>query len=150
MPRNDPGSWEFFLSQHQALGGDQANTLHHLLKGKGKTTWYDQVMRDRSEAALEEGVKHSKFLILFLTGGPKSADKSEGSETPEARAHLEAEGECYHIAMQAPQMLVGGGAGGPASTSGWARSRATCLPSKENQATTERKKSIFPAHGKHV
>eukprot|EP01045_Picozoa_sp_COSAG04_P012832 COSAG04_NODE_880_length_9669_cov_3.805747_3_plen_2321_part_00 len=42
------------------------------------------------------------------------ADQDPGTtraETAEAKENLEAHGDCYHIAMQAPQMLVGGGAG---------------------------------------
>eukprot|EP01045_Picozoa_sp_COSAG04_P005671 COSAG04_NODE_266_length_18562_cov_11.848995_10_plen_2111_part_00 len=112
-PLNDPGSWEFFLSQHQKLGGDQAKTLHLLLEKAGRTTWYDQMMRDKTEAAMEEGVKHSKYFILFLTGGPES-DSAESeaperaAETAEAAEHLEREGACFHIAMQAPLVLIGG------------------------------------------
>ena len=64
---NLPGWWEFFLSHHQALGGDQMSNLWQLLRGKGKAAWYDNQMLDKSTAAMEEGVKHSEYFILFLT-----------------------------------------------------------------------------------
>ena len=35
-PINDPGEWEFFLSHHQARGGDQVQTLSFRFKEKGE------------------------------------------------------------------------------------------------------------------
>lgn len=76
--RNKPGSWDFFLSHHQKTGGDQVQNLyHHFAKGEHdgvptKTAWYDMVMIDKSEPAMEEGVRQSSCFILFL-----SADAAE-------------------------------------------------------------------------
>ena len=81
-PLNDPGCWEFFLSQHQALGGDQGKTLHLLLEKAGKTTWYDKEMEDHCEAVMEEGVKRSKYFVLFLTAEPDFV--ARGDATAEA------------------------------------------------------------------
>lgn len=67
-PLNDPGSWDCFLSHAQATGGDQAQTTQLRLKAKGWAVWYDNAMLDRSTAAMEEGVKHSRCFVLFLTG----------------------------------------------------------------------------------
>lgn len=65
---NQPGHWNFFLSHNQAHGGDQASTMHLRFKEKGYTSWYDMAMLDKSEAAMEEGVKNSDFFVLVLTG----------------------------------------------------------------------------------
>ena len=76
--RNEPGHWQFFLSHHQAHGGDQAQTLQLRFKEHGYTTWYDNAMLDKSEPAMEEGVKNCDFFVLVLTGNdsgglPRSA-----------------------------------------------------------------------------
>ena len=65
---NYPGNWDCFLSHAQATGGDQTQATSLRLKGAGKTVWYDNAMLDRSTAAMEEGVKHSRCFVLFLTG----------------------------------------------------------------------------------
>eukprot|EP01043_Picozoa_sp_COSAG02_P017314 COSAG02_NODE_783_length_17238_cov_173.774199_2_plen_1914_part_00 len=66
-PINPPGVWEFFLSHHQALGGDQMKTLSLLFERSKKTVWYDNGQLDKSEKAMEEGVKHCKNFVLLLT-----------------------------------------------------------------------------------
>jgi hypothetical protein len=65
---NQPGHWNFFLSHNQAHGGDQASTMHLRFKENGYTSWYDMAMLDKSEAAMEEGVKNSDYFVLVLTG----------------------------------------------------------------------------------
>ena len=79
-PLNEPGQWDFFLSHHQAHGGDQTQTMQMGFAAKGKTTWYDNAMLDKSESAMEEGVKHSDFFLLVLTGDSSEA----GGGTPRA------------------------------------------------------------------
>jgi hypothetical protein len=66
VPLNGPGRWDFFLSHAQATGGDQTQTTFLRLH-KDHSVWYDNAMSDRSEPAMEEGVKHSRCLVLFLT-----------------------------------------------------------------------------------
>ena len=66
-PMNPPGAWEFFLSHHQALGGDMMQRLSLLFDKAGKTSWYDNDMLDKSERAMEEGVKNCKNFVLLLT-----------------------------------------------------------------------------------
>eukprot|EP01043_Picozoa_sp_COSAG02_P033526 COSAG02_NODE_2293_length_9198_cov_195.076492_1_plen_699_part_00 len=75
-PSNSPGVWDFFLSHHQELGGDQMKSLSLLFDKKGKTAWYDNGQLDKSEPAMEEGVKHCKSFVLLLTakGGGGSGD----------------------------------------------------------------------------
>jgi hypothetical protein len=65
---NAPGCWDLFLSHAQATGGDQAQTTYLRLQAAKKTVWYDNAMLDRSTAAMEEGVKHCRCFVLFLTG----------------------------------------------------------------------------------
>ena len=59
------------------------STLFHLLNGKGKTAWLDQQMISQSEAAMEEGVKHSRFFILFLSGDTDENQGKRGGGQPE-------------------------------------------------------------------
>lgn len=66
-PINHPGMWEFFQSHHQALGGDQMKSLAQLFKDAQKTTWYDHLMLDMSERAMQEGVEHCQNFVLLLS-----------------------------------------------------------------------------------
>eukprot|EP01047_Picozoa_sp_COSAG01_P010534 COSAG01_NODE_447_length_16933_cov_9.983426_15_plen_1797_part_01 len=70
---NAPGSWDLFLSHAQATGGDQVQNASLRLKGAGQEVWYDNAMLDRSTAAMEEGVKHCRCFVLFLTGDAMAA-----------------------------------------------------------------------------
>ena len=45
-----------------------AGMTYHRLKLNGDEVWYDNAMGDRSEGAMEEGVKHCSNFVLFLTG----------------------------------------------------------------------------------
>eukprot|EP01043_Picozoa_sp_COSAG02_P052954 COSAG02_NODE_5785_length_4036_cov_3.068834_3_plen_756_part_01 len=83
-PLNDPGWWDFFLSHHQALGGDQMKTLSVLFEREGRTAWYDNRQLDKSERAMEEGVKHCKNFVLMLT-----ADAYAARATCKLRLHAD-------------------------------------------------------------
>eukprot|EP01052_Picozoa_sp_SAG31_P011736 SAG31_NODE_671_length_12940_cov_4.703606_8_plen_323_part_00 len=77
-PLNEPGCWNFFVSHHQARGGDQAQAMYMRFKEAGFSTWYDNEMLDKSEAAMEEGVRFSTYFILILTGdGSKNEELNE-------------------------------------------------------------------------
>ena len=65
---NEPGYWDFFLSHAQATGGDQTQNIAFRLKDRRKAVWYDNAMNDRSTQAMEEGVKCSGCVVLFLSG----------------------------------------------------------------------------------
>eukprot|EP01051_Picozoa_sp_SAG22_P029947 SAG22_NODE_11353_length_489_cov_0.825641_1_plen_104_part_10 len=73
-PLNEPGIWEFFGSHHQALGGDQMKTMSLLFEKEGKTVWYDNGKLDKSENAMEEGVKHCQNFVLMLTADASTAE----------------------------------------------------------------------------
>eukprot|EP01047_Picozoa_sp_COSAG01_P018969 COSAG01_NODE_1041_length_11959_cov_2.673356_1_plen_716_part_00 len=70
---NAPGSWDLFLSHAQATGGDQVQTTSLRMEKAGRTVWYDNAMLDRSTAAMEEGVRHCRCFMLFLTGDAMAA-----------------------------------------------------------------------------
>jgi hypothetical protein len=65
---NAPGSWDLFMSHAQATGGDLVQSTSLRLKSAGQAVWYDNAMKDKSTAAMEEGVKYSRCFVLFLTG----------------------------------------------------------------------------------
>ena len=58
------------LSHGQAAAGDQVKTLCLLLRAEGCTVWYDNEMMNRSTEAMEEGVRGSSNVVLFLSGDP--------------------------------------------------------------------------------
>eukprot|EP01044_Picomonas_judraskeda_P015409 COSAG03_NODE_2577_length_2630_cov_122.230344_1_plen_719_part_10 len=129
-PINPPGAWEFFLSHHQALGGDQMKTLSLLLEEKDKTVWYDNGKLDKSENAMEEGVKHCKNFVLMLTAKietvsavsvfPSTVDVTSKpiDDEPQPEPQLQpqqagtavstVDGCCFHVTMQTPPVLVDG------------------------------------------
>ena len=56
---NEPGNWDFFIS-HTQRNGDAvalATDLYHSLERRGHSVWFDVKMRDKSRAAMEEGVR---------------------------------------------------------------------------------------------
>jgi hypothetical protein len=95
---NDPGKWDFFLSHHQKNGGDQVQVLHSQFGNPlykdlpKKTAWYDQVMVDKSEPAMHQGVQHCGCFLLFLTAD--AAEKQADAMMKKvSRAVKEARGE---------------------------------------------------------
>ena len=49
----------------------QAKVLCQLLRGKGRTVWYDYEMASRDTAAMQDGVRRSSNFLLFLSGDPE-------------------------------------------------------------------------------
>ena len=64
-PRNAPGQWEYFLSHVQREAGIEAVQLQSEW-GK-KQCWLDRNMKDKSEAAMHEGVQGSNFFVCILS-----------------------------------------------------------------------------------
>jgi hypothetical protein len=62
-------TWHFFISHHQALGGDQCAVLASQLKQRGWKVWYDNEMKDVTEKGMLQGVNDSAVFILFMTKG---------------------------------------------------------------------------------
>jgi hypothetical protein len=62
---NPPGKWDFFLSHFQAETAALAEGVYGALVDAGYSVWFDVEMPQRSEAAMEEGVRGSnKFIAL--------------------------------------------------------------------------------------
>lgn len=51
-----------------------ASELSASLRELGHTVWLDVKMKDRSEAAMQEGVENSKCVVAIITKGPNSED----------------------------------------------------------------------------
>eukprot|EP01047_Picozoa_sp_COSAG01_P049122 COSAG01_NODE_4839_length_4694_cov_16.413058_5_plen_361_part_00 len=102
-----PG-WDFFLSHGQRDGGDQMKTLAMLLKQKGRTTWLDVTMVNKSVEAMKEGVKHSRYFLIFLTKDPQAtAEATAAAAAPPAAGAKEPEPETDHSAAMQPLTLPG-------------------------------------------
>ena len=56
------------------------------LAKRGKSVWLDVEMRRRDEAAMEEGVKHSRCVIAIVSGPSKDPQNPDGN--PEDNAYF--------------------------------------------------------------
>jgi hypothetical protein len=91
--------WDFFLSHGQRDGGDQMKALAMLLEQKGRTTWLDVTMVNKSVEAMKEGVKHSRYFLIFLTKDPQAtAEAKAAAAEPAAAGAQEPELETDHSA----------------------------------------------------
>ena len=64
---NEPGEWEYFLSHHQDASKDIALDTFHSMKDLGKSCWLDVRMEERDEAAMKEGIKNSKIILVIMS-----------------------------------------------------------------------------------
>jgi hypothetical protein len=62
--------YHFFICHHQGSGGDQSHILKEGLEGRGCKIWYDngQHAAERNLAGMDEGVRRSCCLLVFLSG----------------------------------------------------------------------------------
>jgi hypothetical protein len=62
--------YHFFLCHHQGSGGNQCALLKEWLEARGCEVWYDngQHASDRNLAGMQEGLRQSMCLLLFLSG----------------------------------------------------------------------------------
>ena len=67
---NVPGHWDVFISHTQRHGKAvaMAEKLATSLENIGLTVWLDVKMKQRSAAAMEEGVRNSQIVIAIITG----------------------------------------------------------------------------------
>ena len=136
-PVNPPGHWDFFLSHGQKDGGDQMNTLMHLLKGRDKTVWLDIAMVNKDEPAMEEGVRNSTVVIVFLTGDPTEQKKADAAAAAAAGA-AGAAGAATSAVVCGGSDVGGGGRGAVAAAGGGIEVRLQMLISqKESGHLTE-------------
>ena len=75
-PVNEPGSWDAMISytQRNAASETLAEALYGELTRRGFTVWLDVKMNKRDVAAMEEGVKFSRYVIAIVSGEKKDGD----------------------------------------------------------------------------
>jgi hypothetical protein len=61
--------YAFFISHHQATGGDQCHNMCFELEKLGFPCWYDQTADKIDKRAMAHGVAQAEFMILFLSSG---------------------------------------------------------------------------------
>ena len=85
---NEPGCWDYFIShtQRNANAVGLAEKLYASLEKRGRTAWLDVHMKDRSEAAMREGVVKAKCVIAILSGAV--ADPKDPSVPPGDNAYF--------------------------------------------------------------
>jgi hypothetical protein len=59
--------FDFFINHCQKSGQDQCGKLALLLKAAGATVWYDMQAQDLTAQGMEEGVRQSRNVIIFLS-----------------------------------------------------------------------------------
>ncbi len=83
---NAPGAWDVFISHTQCSdqGRLHALSLWHTYTAMGLSVWLDVKMKSQSIAAMEEGVKNSRCVIIVVTGPCIHPDRPEHN-SPEAQ-----------------------------------------------------------------
>jgi hypothetical protein len=61
--------YAFFISHHQATGGDQCHNMCFEFERLGFPCWYDQTAEKIDKRAMAQGVAQSECMILFLSSG---------------------------------------------------------------------------------
>eukprot|EP01051_Picozoa_sp_SAG22_P013302 SAG22_NODE_1472_length_4342_cov_3.211171_4_plen_455_part_00 len=80
VPQLPPGKrYHFFLCHHQSSGGDQCSMLCHGLKQLGFQVWYDndQQAIHRNLQGMQDGVKASMCLLIFLSGRMETEGRAD-------------------------------------------------------------------------
>ena len=85
---NEPGKWHCFLShtQRNAAAAGMALDMKNDLEKRGLACWLDVKMRDRSEAAMKEGVLNSQCVLALITGPVVNIDAP--NDPPESNAYF--------------------------------------------------------------
>ena len=67
---NQPGEWDIFIghSRRSKMAETLAATMDMSFKQKDYSPWLDVNMKDKSEAAMKEGVENSKLFIAIISG----------------------------------------------------------------------------------
>jgi len=74
---NAPGHWDIFIGHSRRCAdavvlGTEAATY---FEKKGMSVWFDVRMNDKSEAAMEEGVKNSQYFVAVISGSCVNNDR---------------------------------------------------------------------------
>ena len=74
-PKHLPGNWDAMISyaQRNATSEALAYRIHGELSSRGLTVWLDVQMKVRDEAAMQEGVRNSQFVVSIVSG-PAGSD----------------------------------------------------------------------------
>lgn len=64
---NPPGHWDIFSSHMQLEGGVFAEGVFAWCRENGLSNWLDVKMDERDEAAMEEGVRNSKKVLVIIS-----------------------------------------------------------------------------------
>ena len=86
---NEPGEWNFFIShtQRNAAAVGLAEKMTNDLQRRNHSIWFDVNMRDKSEAAMKEGVQKSKCVLAIITGSVVNNDRP--GDDPESNAYFQ-------------------------------------------------------------
>ena len=83
---NPPGNWDIFIG-HSRRCADAivlATEIASEYQKRGLTVWLDVKMKDRSIAAMKEGVQNSKGMVAVVTGPCVNNDFPEDDTTSNA------------------------------------------------------------------
>eukprot|EP00746_Dinoflagellata_sp_MGD_P036404 gnl/MRDRNA2_/MRDRNA2_187311_c0_seq1.p1 gnl/MRDRNA2_/MRDRNA2_187311_c0~~gnl/MRDRNA2_/MRDRNA2_187311_c0_seq1.p1 ORF type:complete len:682 (-),score=116.88 gnl/MRDRNA2_/MRDRNA2_187311_c0_seq1:92-2083(-) len=85
---NQPGSWDFFVShtQRNALAKMLAEGLYGSLRESNLSVWLDVKMKQRSMAAMQEGIRNCRCVIAIITGA--AIDLEKPSADPAENAYF--------------------------------------------------------------
>ena len=85
---NAPGYWDVIISHSRrcAAAVTLATEAAAWFEKRGMSVWFDVRMTDRSTAAMEEGVKNSKYFVAVITGPCVNNDRPQ--DDPEGNAYF--------------------------------------------------------------
>jgi hypothetical protein len=62
-------TYDVFITHAQATGADQCAMLARLLEARGLKVWYDMQAEDLTLAGIEDGVRRSRNILVFMSDG---------------------------------------------------------------------------------
>lgn len=67
IPPGDARQYDFYINHCQTSGGDQCKVLFDALTAAGATCWFSTQRQDMTAQGMEEGVRNSRNLLVFLS-----------------------------------------------------------------------------------
>ena len=88
---NSPGFWDVIISHSRrcAAAVTLATEAATWFESQGMTVWLDVRMSDRSTAAMEEGVKNSKYFVAVVSG--PCINNDQPNDPPEGNSYFRRE-----------------------------------------------------------
>ena len=62
-------TYDVFITHAQATGADQCAMLARLLEARGLKVWYDMQAEDLTLGGMEDGVRRSRNILVFMSDG---------------------------------------------------------------------------------